>query len=550
MNLTAQLGALGTVISQICAMSGIAGMSLGVLYEGEIVHYANFGYRDVSARIPPDEDTIYVVGSLSKAFTSAMMGILVEQGDLDWETQVRHILPGYQRDERDSACNATISDILSHRTGVLGPDGYWLLSEGEVAFPRDQFVPVFNTLPTVQPTRTAFIYNNYAYELLGQIIERVSGKPFGRFLRESIMEPLGMTRTFDTRIPHNTKNVAKPYASLRNRTTYELGMPLVRQDGVFSAAGGLRTSVSDLLKFYKALIDAGMTELSAGTGEEQTPGKNPLRQLRAIWTGMISLPFPTLREHSYALGWVRAQLPSTFGIDGPAPWKAIIGKNSSRPLTIYHQGIIQGFTSFSVMIPETRSAVVVLANSGGLNEAGLLVASAVLETLLGEEISEQEYGDLANTGYEEAASSLSQIMQELEDSSQADVSARPLDVYTGRYYNSLNNYFIDIWKGSDGDLVISFMGKSADSFKLKPYASDTFFWYLTHDACVSRGRLPAFPPDYYVIKFAFGGKDTTMKDAVLYWKYDPDYPGDGEPFRRVRSHGTYGLRDNFQRSHF
>jgi hypothetical protein len=202
------------------------------------------------------------------------------------------------------------------------------------------------------------------------------------------------------------------------------------------------------------------------------------------------------------------------------------------------------------MIPETRSAVVVLANSGGLNEAGLLVASAVLETLLGEEISEQEYGDLANTGYEEAASSLSQIMQELEDSSQADVSARPLDVYTGRYYNSLNNYFIDIWKGSDGDLVISFMGKSADSFKLKPYASDTFFWYLTHDACVSRGRLPAFPPDYYVIKFAFGGKDTTMKDAVLYWKYDPDYPGDGEPFRRVRSHGTYGLRDNFQRSHF
>jgi CubicO group peptidase (beta-lactamase class C family) len=529
------------LINQIRIISGIPGLSLGVLHDGEVVHHANFGYRDVSAQIPPDEDTIYVVASLSKAFTSAMTGILVERGDLQWDTQVRHILPGYQRDERDSACNATVSDILSHRTGVLGPDGYWMLSEGKVAFPRDQFVPIFNSLPTVQPTRTAFIYNNYAYELMGQVIEKVSGTTVGNFLKESIMKPLGMTRTFDTRIPPSTKNVAKPYASLLNRTVYELGMPLVRQDGLFSAAGGLRTSVSDLLRFYNALMDAEMSQL--GEGDQRISG-NPLKQLRAIWTGMVSLPFSALREHSYAFGWARAQLPSTFGLDGPKPWKAIVGKRSPCRLVLYHQGIIQGFTSFSALIPETRSAVAVLTNSGGLNEAGILVASAVLDTLFGGEIDDQAYKDLAKIGYEEAASRLSDIMKELKDGQQVDVPTRPLADYTGRYYNSLDNYFIDIQKSSHGGLFVSFMDKPTDTFKLVPYESDKFFWYLTHDECVSRGRLTEFPIDYYLIKFAFDENDTTLRDPVLYWKYDSDYPGDGEPFRRVGSYSTFGLKHN------
>ncbi|KAI9740306.1 MAG: hypothetical protein M1834_004884 [Cirrosporium novae-zelandiae] len=470
-----------------------------------------------------------------------MTGVLVEQGDLRWDTQIRHILPEYQRDERDSAYNSTISDILSHRTGVLGPDGYWMLSEGKVAFPRDQFVPIFNSLPTVQPTRTAFIYNNYAYELMGQVIEKVSGTTIGNFLKESIMKPLGMTRTFDTRIPPSTKNVAKPYSILRNRTVYELGMPLVRQDGLFSAAGGIRTSVSDLLRFYNALMDAGMSQLGDC---DRRISRNPLKQLKPIWTGMISMPFSTLKEHSYAFGWVRAQLPSTFGIDGPKPWKAIVGKGFPCRLAFYHQGIVQGFTSFSALIPETRSAVVVLTNSGGLNEAGMLVASAVLDTLFGANIDDQAYKNLAKAGYKEAASRLSDVMKELKDGQQIDVPTRPLEDYTGRYYNSLNNYFIDIQKNSHGGLLISFMGRPTDTFKLVPYESDKFFWYLTHDECVSRGRLTEFPMDYYLIKFAFDENDTTLKDPVLYWKYDPDYPGDGEPFREIRSYSKLGLQHN------
>lgn len=536
-NLKARLTALGPLIEHICNTSGIPGFSLGVLHRGQVVHYANFGYRDVAAQIPPDKDTIYVVASLSKAFSSALTGILVDQGHFDWETPIRDLLPEYKRDTKDSACNATVSDLLSHRAGVIGPDGYWLLSDNKVAFSRPDFIKVFNSFPTIYPVRTAFVYNNYAYELIGQIIEKVSGMTFGSFLRQSIMQPLGMSRTFDTRIPSaDVKNVAKPYASLRNRTVVELDMPLVRQDGLFSAAGGVRTSVSDLLKFYHALIDAGMSELLPPVGTCPAAilfAENPLRQVANIWTSRISLPFPSLRENSYALGWTRAQLPSTFGLDGPQPWKPVVGADSQCQLALYHQGIIDGFTSFSVLIPETQSAVVALANAGGLNEGGMLIAGAVLDTLLGTDVDFEAYKAFAEVGYQDAASRQARLMKELQDGRKVDGPVRPIMEYVGWYYNALGNYKIAIREhpSKRNALTISFMGDRADTFDLLPYDADEFYWYLDHDDCVSRGRVTEFPVEYYRIRFVFGTGDNTTPHPVLFWEYDEGlHRRGGEPF--------------------
>ncbi|KAK0732312.1 beta-lactamase/transpeptidase-like protein [Lasiosphaeris hirsuta] len=536
MNLTAIIPLIGL----ICNISGIPGLSLGVLYHGEVARFENFGYQDVAAQVPPDKDTIYVVASLSKAFSSALAGTLVEDGLLGWDTPVREHLPGYQRDEKDSAFNATVADILSHRTGIPGPDGYWMLSNGKVAFPRSDFVKVFNSFPTVRPIRTAFIYNNYAYELLGQIIEKVSGMSYGDFLRHKIMEPLGMSRTFDTRVPSIVANIAKPYAALQNRSAYELDMPLVRQDGLFSAAGGVRTSVSDLLIFYRALLDASTSQLPKhgtqhGRHTERIPN-NPLKQLAAIWNAMISLPFSSLREHSYALGWTRAQLPSTFGLDGPQPWKPVVGAKPPCHLALYHQGIIQGYTSFTVLIPETQSAVVALANSGGLNEAGMLIVGAVLDTMFGTEIDAEAYTRLAKKGYAAAASRQGRVMRELEDGRKVREPTRPISEYVGRYYNALGNFMIEIRQDKDarGEGWVSFMGDDADTFKLVPYDADAFFWYLDHDDCVTRGRLPEYPAEYYIIRFVFEHGDATLRNPVLYWEYDEEGHS-AEPFKRVQT---------------
>ncbi|EEP79767.1 predicted protein [Uncinocarpus reesii 1704] len=526
------LKALGPLIDQICTIYGIAGLSLGVLQDGEVIHYANFGHRDVEAKIPPDEDTIYAIASLSKSFTSAATGILVDRGDLHWHTQIQHILPDYQCYERGAVCNASVSDLLSHRTGVLGGDAYWLLSDGDSAFARDQFARVFNSLPITEPMRTAFVHNNYGYELIGQVIERVAGTTFGNFVKVNILQSLGMSRTFDSVIPQDTANVAQPYMSLLNHTAHKVKMPLQRQDGLYSAAGGLRASVSDLLKFYNALMDAGLSEWNEDT--KRIP-ENPLKELRAIWSGMVSMPFSGPREHSAALGWYRAQLPSNFGFDDPEASNPLVGNRSSCKLALYNQGVIQGFTSFSALIPQTRSAVVVLTNSAGLGLPSKLVASALLNLLLGEDVDQEAYKLVAEKNYREITSHVLDTMKELKRQRKVDTPTRPLKEYIGKYYNTLNNYFIEIKETKNDCLSLSFMGKSRDTFQLLPYDSDKFFWYMTFDESVLRGRPTGYPMDYFIIKFAFDDNGVALENPVLYWKYDPEYPGDGEPFTLCRT---------------
>lgn len=78
------------------------------------------------------------------------------------------------------------------------------------------------------------------------------------------------------------------------------------------------------------------------------------------------------------------------------------------------------------------------------------------------------------------------------------------------------------------------MGRPRDTFQLTPYDIDKFYWRLTHGECVLRGRPRGFPKEYYIVNFVFPTKHgAAVEDPVLYWKLDPDYPGEGMPFRRA-----------------
>ena len=89
-----RLQGLNTTIAEICAICGTPGLSYGVLHEGQVLHTDNFGHRDVEAQLPPTSDTQYYIGSLSKAFTAAAIGTLVEAGKTIWDTGVQDILGG------------------------------------------------------------------------------------------------------------------------------------------------------------------------------------------------------------------------------------------------------------------------------------------------------------------------------------------------------------------------------------------------------------------------------------------------------------------------
>lgn len=112
------LANLSPKIKELMTIAGTAGVSLGVLHHGEIVHCANFGFRDVDANLSVDEETIFPIGSLTAAIVSATIALLVEERLLTWDTKVIDVLPDFQPQDEVLRNLTTITDVLSHRTGM------------------------------------------------------------------------------------------------------------------------------------------------------------------------------------------------------------------------------------------------------------------------------------------------------------------------------------------------------------------------------------------------------------------------------------------------
>ncbi|KAL8741689.1 MAG: hypothetical protein Q9190_005729 [Brigantiaea leucoxantha] len=436
--LVTRLEALRNIITQICSISGTPGLSLGVLHNGEIIHSANFGYRDIEAQLRPDENTVFVLGSLTKALTAAMVGILVDEGKLGWTTQLHDVIPQFQRPENDPTINLTTTDLLSHRTGLPSYDALWLLSDNRIPLERSDAVPILGYVPTVVDFRSGFLYNNMAYEVLGQVIEKVADTRYSLFLKNRILEPLGMSRTAYTNSLIDDENTAKPYATLKDASAFKLPPPLSGENVMMGPAGGIRSSVHDMLILYRAFLDAGNSQIGQS---KPKISRNPLKQLRHLWQGMVSFPLSTVRENSYASGWVRLQLPARMDLGADLGISPILGEGLSSRIALYHEGLIPGFSSFAALFPETSSAVVVLSNSIGLTDGPKLVGQLLIEELFNNTINASTYDHYTRSTARTGASQMSTIKKELRQGKTADRPTSPLRMYVGRYYNSLGNFY-------------------------------------------------------------------------------------------------------------
>jgi CubicO group peptidase (beta-lactamase class C family) len=113
-----------SVISEICQISGNTRLSLGVMHKGKVIHHANFCYRDVEKQLAPDGDTIYHLGSISKATVAAALGLLVHEGKMGWETPIVDYYPELKMSTAQLQKEVTISDLLAHRTAVTSKNAY------------------------------------------------------------------------------------------------------------------------------------------------------------------------------------------------------------------------------------------------------------------------------------------------------------------------------------------------------------------------------------------------------------------------------------------
>lgn len=239
------------LMKDILKTTGQPGMSIRVIYDGEEVMKENLGVLDTEMGQKPDSDTLYCVASLSQAFMTASLDLLVQEGKISWDSTIQSIIPEFKHVQSPLLLsNLTLRYICSHRSGLLSMDDITQGLDARILLPKKDVVAISNSLPIKHGLRTSFLYNNALFELAGHIVERVAKcSNWGNFQKERIYKPLGMTRTTAFREVHETDdNIARPYQILSNGQPVAIAPTELYAESMNGGSGGLRSSVNDLLK--------------------------------------------------------------------------------------------------------------------------------------------------------------------------------------------------------------------------------------------------------------------------------------------------------------
>ncbi|QKX62647.1 uncharacterized protein TRUGW13939_09808 [Talaromyces rugulosus] len=460
---------LGPTIEKICESSGTPALSLGVLYHGNILFRDNFGFRDIETGIKPDSDTIYGVASLTKAFTSSLFGIMVEEGKIPWDTPVHEVIPGFHRS--DEINQATMVDVLSQCAGMARSNQYWVGNDNGLLLNKNQIVPIVDYLRQVDPFRRVGSMNNRHFALAGEAIEELSGKSWGTTVKEKLFEPLNLTRTifWNDNEGSYDDNVAKPYVALDDASPYSIPWPKLADGKIMSPAMGLRSSVNDLLIWSQALLKGLVDQRESG--RSSTPGL-PLKHLTSIMSGHCQLMSSYPGE--LGMGFMMTTLPNPIGDGGANP--ALLEKKpnvgSDSPGT------------------ESQSAVVVLANSMSLNDAADWVGQAVLEAVL-ETSNPADYQLLSQQTAAAQVTKFPALNKTLESKRIPGTHPKLLHSYTGRASAIINH------------------GRSIITTTIR------FFWLMSRNECVKRARFAVATEGLYLFKFLPAQDDTDNNIIAL-----------------------------------
>jgi CubicO group peptidase (beta-lactamase class C family) len=314
----------------------VPGASIGIVKDGQLVFTGNYGTKELGKNEKPDSNTLYAIASNSKAFTTAIIGMLVQEGKLGWNDKVRDYLPYFSLfDDPWISANVTIRDLLSHRVGLgtFSGDVIWYKNEGSA----EDFIKRAGKVPQDFDFRSGYGYSNLMYITAGEIILKVSGKTWGQNVQERILKPLAMDRTITTAKDLDKKgNFTTAHGRVEGKN-----FPIAFEDWEkIAATGGLISSVSDMAKWMIFNMNHGII------GQDTLISKG---NRNLMWTmHNVNVVDHTgkndLGRHfsGYGLGWNMGDFHGKF----------MVG----------HTGGYDGMITAVTMIPEEKLGVVVLTN--------------------------------------------------------------------------------------------------------------------------------------------------------------------------------------------
>ncbi|KAJ2902099.1 hypothetical protein MKZ38_001008 [Zalerion maritima] len=513
-----------STMEKILAITHQPGMSIGVLHKGQDVLEHNFGVLDVKTCQKPDGDSLYCIASLSKAFMSASLDMLVQEGKISWDSTIHSILPDFHHAEKPHVfADMTVRDICTHRTGLLSLDEITQGLDGRILLPKKDVVKICNALPIKYGLRADFLYNNALYELAGCIVERVSGySNWGDFQHDRIFQPLGMTRTTASRSVHETdNNIATPYVALTDGTPSRIAPTELSGDSMNGGSGGVRSSVNDLLKWCRCLLRSFQEEEEE---EEEEDGKagNLVRHGSPVLNRSTIANPRSAEDGDYCAGWCYHRTPARLGLISPNRTleSPMLGADSPSLLVYGHQGDVPGYTCNLYIVPESTSALVILSNGTGWSDATDWIAQDVIQTMHGLRPT-VDFVEVASRAAPEYLSHYANDFKTpLEKDREEITDPPPLQDFLGSYVmENLDSVCLDVELDPEDPAKLWMMvNKQADQvWELSRHKPDVFSQLPdSHDKCLSRG-LDRTQWSSFLIAFTRGAEGAV---EGLRWKLD------------------------------
>ncbi|MBS1506305.1 MAG: serine hydrolase [Bacteroidetes bacterium] len=350
-----RLAGVDAKLQAILADWHVAGFAVAVVEKDKIVYAKGFGFRDLENKKPVTPNTLFAIGSCSKAFTSGLLGILRNEDKVSFDEKPSKYVPElkFYNDEMNNGI--IVKDLMSHRTGLGRHDLSWYFFNSPS---KDSLVRRIQYMEPFTGVRKQWYYNNFMFLTQGVIAERITGQSWEKNIADRFFKPLGM----------NTSNVS--IAELEKSAEPSLGYGLKNDTEIkkldyynisgMAPAGSINSSVNEMANWVNAWIHGGKFN-----GKEVLPSSyvsEAMSSQMIVGGALPSKEHPDVQFANYGYGWFLASYKGHYRVE--------------------HGGNIDGFSASTSFFPSDSVGIVVLVNQNG-SPVPSIVRNIIADRMLG-----------------------------------------------------------------------------------------------------------------------------------------------------------------------
>lgn len=396
-DLRARLAVIEKAVADRQRELGIPGLSLAVVKDDKIIFIKGFGVRDVQRSLPVTPDTLFAIGSTTKAFTSMATVMSADDGKLSLDDSPKKLLPYFKLRDPEADAQVTIRDLLAHRTGLDRTDFVLQFSE---SLTPEEVIKIAGLAKPAAKFRERFQYQNVMYVAAGEAAAKANKTSWEKLVADRIFKPLGMKQT-TVSLEAMKKSADHSLGYEYNSETKETKNLQMIDLGKIAPAGAINSSAKDMAQWLKLLLGGGAFE-----GKRLVSEKN----FAELFTQQIQIA----PKVGYGLGWFVRE------------WR---GKKA-----IEHAGNIDGFNAVVMMIPEEKLGLVLLTNVTA-NPLTSEIRDIVYSNLLEQPATNQEAKAVApaadvkaTDNKQNSSGEISPTLKEIVGNYETETRGTPIDI--------------------------------------------------------------------------------------------------------------------------